>query len=133
MITTRFVVPVIFISVFSFMLPMKMARADYLVRPVPVQFVECVECAPAPRPYIRHPHKKHHVTHRHHRYHRCYAPRCGYSRISTACPHDFVVFEGGPAPARGRWINTDSYDNYDPDMSTGDDDPTVYPGMDIDN
>jgi len=135
-------------------LPINSARADYLVRVVPVAYAApgvvyaaptayrgCVRCSCGRwRCYNkRHVHKRLPVKHkyRHYQRARCYTASCAspcYRRPCAPQP-DFVTFYNGPAPAvRGaRWVSPCQYDYpYDPDMSTGDDDPVVYPGMDID-
>ncbi len=60
-----------------------------------------------------------------------YAPPCGcvnngsgrWVKVRTQSAYDEVYYYND---------NVEKYDSYDPDMSTGDDDATVYPGMDID-
>lgn len=100
------------VGLLSLALPIHVAQANFLIQPVPVQFVECVKCSSKPHT------RPHHVR----KYHRSYP-----------CAKDFVTFNGEPAPYnRGRWVNTDAYDIYDMDLATGDDDPMTYPGMNID-
>jgi hypothetical protein len=107
------------------------------MRPAPVVFVEsapCVCCKKAKRHHAYHPKKYHTVHKRYHRRHSCYVSEvvrpCTYFYYPQAEP---VTFLPGAPSGRGRWVDTSGCDNYDPDMSTGDDDPTIYPGMDIDN
>lgn len=125
----RFVSLLIFSS-----LCMPFAYADFLIRPVPFVVVESAApcCCKKPR-Y----HKKHYVVKKHKYHHRRYAYRdvsesipCVYHYYPQAEP---VTFLPGAPSGRGRWVDTSGCDNYAPDMSTGDDDPTIYPGMNIDN
>lgn len=114
-------------------LPVNTTHAGFLVQPVPVPEFECLNCIQGKIVYKERVHKKHYVAYKHFKRHRCHYAR--YRASNPACMQtDFVTFIGEPAPLnRGRWVNTDEYDYYDPDLATGDDDPTVYPGMNIDN
>lgn len=135
-ISSRFVSVLIFSSLVCMPLSASVAHADFLVKPAPVVFVEsapCVVCCKKVRHHVRT--KKHHVVYkRYHRRHSVYI-----SEIVTPCAYHYypqaepVTFLGGAPSGRGRWVDTSGCDNYDPDMSTGDDDPTIYPGMNIDN
>jgi hypothetical protein len=81
------------------------AYAGFLIPPQPLVFVPPPQPAPPrPHPYL----------------------------IVVAKGYDFVEFKAGPAPRRGHEINLYKYEPYDPDMATGDDDPTVDPNMNID-
>jgi hypothetical protein len=109
------------------------AYADYLVKPAP-EFVsaDCPSCCP----HVRH-HKKHRVIkHHRRRIHRraCYAragiPVCRYYYHPQPA---IVAFVPGAPVGCGRYVNLYDCTPYDPDMSTGDDDPTIYPGMNINN
>lgn len=54
-----------------------------------------------------------------------------YSRMSP----DYVVFSSRRVSSCGTWgcdNDPDIFYNYNPDMSTADDNPTIYPDMDID-
>ncbi|VVC75645.1 hypothetical protein AQUSIP_09350 [Aquicella siphonis] len=127
------------------------AHAGYLIPPAPGPFVECVNCCGSyPVKPHKHKHKKHYKKIKHYKHYKYYryipcnayyyacpmpvvmAPcvtAAGCYRIQT---HEFVEFNTSPnAYGSGRYIDN-TYDNYDPDMSTGDDDPTIYPGMNID-
>lgn len=131
------------------------AHAGYLIPPVPGPFVECVNCCTncAVKTYKHKPKKHykkihHYKKYKHYKYYR-YVP-CNYyykvceapiiimpcSGAAQGCyranTHDFVEFNTSPdAYGSGKYV-INTYDNYDPDMATGDDDPTTYPGMDID-
>jgi len=129
------------------------AYADYLTPPVPVMipqpmFAEPVPCCQPPvcgQGCYYKKYKKHHVRplksiksvkpKRHHVRHyrrRCYEregiPVCVYSYYPQPEPVAFL-----PGDSAGRRINLIDCSPYDPDLTTGDDDPTIYPGMNINN
>jgi len=130
---SRFVSWLVFSSLMGMLLPASVVYADFLVRPA-VVFVEPPPCGH----YVRVYPKKQHVIHKHYKHRRCHI--CGYrSEIIRPCVYryypqaEIVAFVPGVPYGRGVYVDTSGCDNYDPDMSTGDDDPTIYPGMDIDN
>lgn len=91
-------------------------HAGYLIKPVIGGFDNPASCGPTPPPPSHHHNQ--YKSSRHHKKQRT---------------HDFVEFDSSPNHyGSGRYL-PEKYDSYDPDMSTGDDDPTIYPGMDIDN
>lgn len=92
----------------------------------------CLKCSVIhPKKHI----KKHHVK-KHRVYRKAhFVPVCD-SRMSIYddnCnpQHEFVEFIKGPAPC-GCYVDLCECNNYAPDRITGDDDPMIYPGMDID-
>jgi hypothetical protein len=107
------------------------ARAEYyLVYPAPA----CVYCVHTR--WVAH-HYYHHYRHRivHHR-HPCYGTSIYYYAWEpvSACPCANVYDDCGACGHYHRvYYQGDDNWNYDPDLSTGDDDATVHPGMDIDN
>jgi hypothetical protein len=138
----KLVSPLLMAVIISLVLPLPVnkAHAGYLV---PLAVVVPVTAFPEPPPCLdcacyncARPHKKHHKKprlvhkkkHYRHKYRHCYAaPPCVYQ-------YDFVSFAYPPcAPGPGGYVNLYEYENYDPDLATGDDDPTIYPGMNIDN
>ena len=138
--SSRFVSVLIFSSLAYMPFSASVARADYLVKPVPVVFVETVRCVCCKCKKVKHharpcKPKKHHV-YKHRKHRRIHSYR---SEITHPCTYFYypqaepVTFVSGAPSGRGRWVDTSGCDNYDPDMSTGDDDPTIYPGMNIDN
>jgi len=61
-------------------------------------------------------------------------PACGCNRAWTVvypASGDVVTFSARPPRHDGKYVE-DENANYDPDMSTGDDNAVVHPGMDID-
>lgn len=135
-ITVRKVVAVIITITFvSFMVSPTPGRAGYLIPPGYPEF----DAGPCPE---RPPHPIHHHKTRYHKRHltECTAnfyPCPGVIVVPACAPcqgssHDFVEFNSSPSYGNGRYL-TNNNDNYDLDLSTGDDDPAVYPGMDIDN
>lgn len=135
-ISSRFVSVLIFSSLVFMPLSASVAYADYMVKAAPIVFVEqagCVCCKFGKHKARAHYPKRHHV-YRHRKYHRGYVSEvmmpCAYSYYPQAEP---VTFLAGSPAGSGGYVDTSGCDNYDPDMSTGDDDPTIYPGMDIDN
>lgn len=137
-ISVRFVL--LFTLVLLAVLP---AHADYLVGPGPVMvpgdaFVEpvVVECGPCCQRHHKHHYKKHYVAkhHKHYRHHRSHADEYAVPVCTSRYhpQHEPVAFSAG-APGRGGYVSLSDCEPYDPDLTTGDDDPTIYPGMDIDN
>ena len=111
------------------------AYADYLIQPVPVVSVNPF-AEPVPCPVLRHHAvvKKPRRHYRHYRRHVCSdlvpVPVCVYQYHPQ---HEPVAFLPGAPSGRGRYVDLSECEPYDPDLTTGDDDPTIYPGMNIDN
>jgi hypothetical protein len=134
---SKLVTPFIATICISLIMPYTNAYADYLVKVVPAGFDCCTPpCRPCCPTYKKHykpkPHykKRHHVKHKQYRCHR-------YATVRAAChyvpQHEIVEFRRGAPCGGGRYVNLNDDYCYAPDMSTGDDDPMVYPGMNIDN
>lgn len=121
----------------------------YLVYPA-ANVIDCADCYA--RPTWKHHHSKHHhstrphVAHKKHHHHRSsYSITVYYPwRIVTPCYtccatnthyRDAIIdYNSMPVShSRGRYIHDNPYDYYNPDMSTGDDDASVYPDMNINN
>lgn len=101
------------------------ARADYLIPPEIAGFEE--PCPPPVKPYYYNKphHKVHHKKVHHHKSYRYYCYSCQ--------PNEIVKFDMTPGAAgHGRYVTDDDY-CYDPDLTTGDDDPCVHPDMNINN
>ncbi|MBX3709724.1 MAG: hypothetical protein KIT56_07295 [Gammaproteobacteria bacterium] len=122
-----------------FTLTSRNAYAGYLIQPAPGPFIECIQyCKQQPKAKKHHQHTNY--KHRKHKYYsHCYAYAPCKKLVYAACCPDFhkgsnTIIEFNSAPdayGSGRYVDTYEYD-YDPDLSTGDDDPTTYPGMNID-
>jgi hypothetical protein len=125
------------------------AHAGYLTgyvngpAPVFVQsaFVEPVECLPCCKRVHKHHYKKHRAI-KHRKHHKVYKSHCRSAVCSLGSPvcnyryhpqHEPVAFVAGAPAGRGCYVNLFECDAYAPDMTTGDDDPMIYPGMNIDN
>lgn len=121
----------------------------YLVYAVPPEsnFV-CIHCHRYHH-HHRHPHYGLAVHHRHHpvlsTHHRRSSyhisiyypvyPACGCADVWVACSYPTrssdEVYSAKPDRYGERYYDEDT--NYDPDMTTGDDDPTADPNLDIDH
>lgn len=109
--------------------------------PLPLFIAEPPPCAACARPCLKHKYhsekpKRHHLM-RHHRKH--VKRHCSYAYGSAipVCVYRYYPQAEIPAfrqgPGSGRFVNLIDCAPYDPDGSTGDDDPANYPGMNIDN
>ena len=128
---TSFIVSVFAINCFT---PVN-ANAGYLIQPLPCYYDECrpvkiVKVYQLKKHYpVKHIKKiRHHKKYRHY-LNTCYS--CQPCAYDCRPQREFVEFRAGPAPS-GCYLNLDDCDNYVPDRNTADDDPMVYPGMDID-
>lgn len=91
------------------------AHADYLIPPQIDGFRE-----PSPPTQIKHHHKIQHY--------KSYRYKC-----DQCAPREIVQFKYGQAPrGHGRYVDN-VCENYAPDLATGDDDPTIYPDLNINN
>lgn len=116
--------------------------ADYLVPPsavlVPASaFPEPIACC-CPKPckkHVRHYKKKRIKYRKHVRVKHYRSTYCGGRGVTCVAPYhpqpELVSFRMGSGS--GRFVNLIDCVPYAPDMSTGDDDPTIYPGMNINN
>lgn len=84
---------------------------------------------------VKHPCKRKPIKHKrykHYRRHVCTPCQNIYPCMNDCgAQHEIVEFIAAPAPS-GCYVNLEDCGDYVPDRITGDDDPMVYPGMNID-